>query len=304
MVVIEMNPRVSRSSALASKATGFPIAKIAAKLALGITSTRFRTTSRASRRSVRADHRLRGRQDSAVEFREVPAGGSDAHHADEIGRRSDGHRPHVQGSLHEGRPVARAGADQSAVCAGRQRPVGGDDRHQRGRKRRVAQKTAGRADRSADVGHLPRARSRVDGRVGARVDEDRSLVPASVRRNRRHAAGSGGRRRRRDDAGGDAAAQTRRLRRRRDRPGAQDEGTHGPRAVVAGARAHLQAGRHVPRNSSRSRRIFTALRVDLRGQPEYPAQGHPRAEPTGQGIEFDHCRCHAASAFRRKASRR
>ena len=35
MVVIEMNPRVSRSSALASKATGFPIAKIAAKLAIG-----------------------------------------------------------------------------------------------------------------------------------------------------------------------------------------------------------------------------------------------------------------------------
>src|SRR3954464_855500 len=37
IVVIEMNPRVSRSSALASKATGFPIAKIAAKLALGYT---------------------------------------------------------------------------------------------------------------------------------------------------------------------------------------------------------------------------------------------------------------------------
>jgi carbamoyl-phosphate synthase large subunit len=37
MVVIEMNPRVSRSSALASKATGFPIAKIAAKLAVGYT---------------------------------------------------------------------------------------------------------------------------------------------------------------------------------------------------------------------------------------------------------------------------
>ncbi len=36
MVVIEMNPRVSRSSALASKATGFPIAKIAAKLAIGL----------------------------------------------------------------------------------------------------------------------------------------------------------------------------------------------------------------------------------------------------------------------------
>src|SRR4030095_6729084 len=36
LVVIEMNPRVSRSSALASKATGFPIAKIAAKLAIGL----------------------------------------------------------------------------------------------------------------------------------------------------------------------------------------------------------------------------------------------------------------------------
>src|SRR5947199_7158895 len=37
LVIIEMNPRVSRCSALASKATGFPIAKIAAKLAVGYT---------------------------------------------------------------------------------------------------------------------------------------------------------------------------------------------------------------------------------------------------------------------------
>src|SRR5690606_34312978 len=37
LVVIEMNPRVSRSSALASKATGFPIARVAAKLACGFT---------------------------------------------------------------------------------------------------------------------------------------------------------------------------------------------------------------------------------------------------------------------------
>src|SRR5213595_3363813 len=53
MIVVEMNPRVSRSSALASKATGFPIAKIAAKLAVGYTldelandiTSRKRTTS-------------------------------------------------------------------------------------------------------------------------------------------------------------------------------------------------------------------------------------------------------------------
>jgi carbamoyl-phosphate synthase large subunit len=48
MVVIEMNPRVSRSSALASKATGFPIAKIAAKLAVGYTLDELRTTSPAA----------------------------------------------------------------------------------------------------------------------------------------------------------------------------------------------------------------------------------------------------------------
>jgi carbamoyl-phosphate synthase large subunit len=52
-VVIEMNPRVSRSSALASKATGFPIAKIAAKLAIGTRSTRSRTTSPRRRRGSR-----------------------------------------------------------------------------------------------------------------------------------------------------------------------------------------------------------------------------------------------------------
>ena len=58
MTVIEMNPRVSRSSALASKATGFPIAKIAAKLAVGYTLDEIPTTSRArhrpasSRRSI------------------------------------------------------------------------------------------------------------------------------------------------------------------------------------------------------------------------------------------------------------
>lgn len=42
MIVIEMNPRVSRSSALASKATGFPIAKVAAKLAIGYTLNELR----------------------------------------------------------------------------------------------------------------------------------------------------------------------------------------------------------------------------------------------------------------------
>jgi carbamoyl-phosphate synthase large subunit len=54
MVVIEMNPRVSRSSALASKATGFPIAKIAAKLAVGYTLDELPTTSPAAPRRPRS----------------------------------------------------------------------------------------------------------------------------------------------------------------------------------------------------------------------------------------------------------
>ena len=66
MIVIEMNPRVSRSSALASKATGFPIAKVAAKLAVGytldelandITGARRRPPS--SRRSITSSPRSR-----------------------------------------------------------------------------------------------------------------------------------------------------------------------------------------------------------------------------------------------------
>ena len=53
--VIEMNPRVSRSSALASKATGYPIAKVAAKLAVGYTLDEIPNDSR--RRRLRASSR-------------------------------------------------------------------------------------------------------------------------------------------------------------------------------------------------------------------------------------------------------
>ena len=74
MVVIEMNPRVSRSSALASKATGFPIAKIAAKLAVGYTLDEIRNDiTRETPASLRAVDRLRRDEDPALHLREVPA---------------------------------------------------------------------------------------------------------------------------------------------------------------------------------------------------------------------------------------
>ena len=73
ILVIEMNPRVSRSSALASKATGFPIAKIAARLAVGYPLEEI--DQRHHRRhagQLRADDRLRRREVAALRVREVP----------------------------------------------------------------------------------------------------------------------------------------------------------------------------------------------------------------------------------------
>ena len=88
VLVIEMNPRVSRSSALASKATGFPIAKIAAKLAVGYTLDELKNeiTGGAHAGLLRAHHRLRGHQDSALHLREISRRQHAPHHADEIGR--------------------------------------------------------------------------------------------------------------------------------------------------------------------------------------------------------------------------
>ncbi len=107
-VLIEMNPRVSRSSALASKATGFPIAKIAALLAVGYRLDEIRNDiTGATPGLVRADARLRRDQGPAVRLREVPRGRPRAHVDDEVGRRGDGDRPDVQGGVREG--VARPG---------------------------------------------------------------------------------------------------------------------------------------------------------------------------------------------------
>ena len=103
-----MNPRVSRSSALASKATGYPIAKVAAKLAVGYTLDEIpNDLTGHDARELRADARLRRRQVAALRVREVPRRRHDARHADEVGRRVDGHRPHVRRGVREGAPRPR-----------------------------------------------------------------------------------------------------------------------------------------------------------------------------------------------------
>ena len=87
ILVIEMNPRVSRSSALASKATGFPIAKIAARLAVGYLLEEIANDiTRRHPGELRADDRLRGREVAALRVREVPRRRGHALDAHEVGR--------------------------------------------------------------------------------------------------------------------------------------------------------------------------------------------------------------------------
>ena len=109
ILVIEMNPRVSRSSALASKATGFPIAKIAARLAVGYALEEIdNDITQADARHLRADDRLRRRQVAALRLREVRRRRRGAVDAHEVGGRGDGDRPHVRPGVRQGDALARA----------------------------------------------------------------------------------------------------------------------------------------------------------------------------------------------------
>ena len=122
MIVIEMNPRVSRSSALASKATGFPIAKIAAKVAIGYTLDEIPNDITArDAGQLRADARLRRGQGAAVRVREVPGRRPGAHHAHEERRRGDGDRPQLHRGAAEG--AALAGEARRASSAGAASPA-------------------------------------------------------------------------------------------------------------------------------------------------------------------------------------
>ncbi len=100
MVVIEMNPRVSRSSALASKATGFPIAKIAAKLAVGYTLDEIpNDITKATPASFEPTIDYVVTKIPRFTFEKFPGAEDALTSADEIRRRGHGHRPHVQGIL-------------------------------------------------------------------------------------------------------------------------------------------------------------------------------------------------------------
>ena len=125
---------------------------------------------------LRADARLRRRQVPALRVREVPGRGHDARHADEVGRRGDGHRPHLRRGVPEGAPLAgarrarrlgpaRGRASVVPRRAGAARGPGRAPRRPRGRRLGAAQ-AAGplgrgdrgrlRSDRGARAGEAPR----------------------------------------------------------------------------------------------------------------------------------------------------
>jgi carbamoyl-phosphate synthase large subunit len=95
MVVIEMNPRVSRSSALASKATGFPIAKVAARLAVGYTLDELDNdiTGGATPAAFEPTIDYVVTKIPRFTFEKFPDADPGADNQHEVGRRGHGHRP-------------------------------------------------------------------------------------------------------------------------------------------------------------------------------------------------------------------
>ena len=154
---------------------GFPIAKIAAKLAVGYTLDELKNdiTGGADARIVRADDRLRRHQGAALRVREVPAGRRPADHADEVGRRGDGDRPHVPGVAAEG----------AARPRDRRRRLQPQDRRS-GHDRRRARVSA----RRAALVRRRRVRHRHVGRGAARAT--RRSTRGSSRRSRRSSTSS------------------------------------------------------------------------------------------------------------------
>ena len=185
MLVIEMNPRVSRSSALASKATGFPIARIGAKLAVGyrldeIPNDITKTTP-ASFEPV-LDYVVV--KVPRFAFEKFPVGEPAADDADEERRRVDGDRPHVQGSVSEGLRALEIGPRPAGVDDG----AAVDRRPADGRLDRVAARRAAAADAGAHLPGQARHAARLFRRRAPRADGHRSLVPRADARARRRRA--------------------------------------------------------------------------------------------------------------------
>ena len=108
LVVIEMNPRVSRSSALASKATGFPIAKVAALLAVGYTLDELKNEiTKVTPASFEPTIDYVVTKIPRFAFEKFPGTPTHALDLDEVGRRVHVDRPQLRRERAEGAALAR-----------------------------------------------------------------------------------------------------------------------------------------------------------------------------------------------------
>ena len=294
LVVIEMNPRVSRSSALASKATGFPIAKIAAKVAIGYTLDEIpNDITKETPASFEPTLDYVVVKVPRFAFEKFPAADPRADHAHEERRRGDGDRPQLHRGAAEG--AALAGEARSAVLAG-----AGASRARQGRaaRARIASRTTAGCSVVMDAI-----------RAGATVDEvlrghrHRPVVPRPADADRR-----GGRR-----AARPPTTLTPELLRLAKRHGFSDAQIgeltrHAADDVVRGVRhalgrpAGLQDRRHLRgRVRGRDAVPLLVLRRGDRGRAARPSRrcSSSAAGPNriGQGIEFDYSCVHASMAL-------
>ena len=302
MIVIEMNPRVSRSSALASKATGFPIAKVAAKLAVGYTLDEIANdiTGGATPASFEPTIDYIVTKIPRFAFEKFPG-------ADPLLTTA---MKSVGEAMAIGRTFSGVVAEGAALAGDR------PDRPRRNRDRRPGQgrrrQRDARRDRQAD------ARSAVEGRPGAAVrhgrrrnprgHSNRSLVPGAPRGHRRAREqgapprSAEGRRKSAPAQGGGlfgrAARRARRNRGERRRRGARDAGVAPVykridtcAAEFASPTAYMYSTYETPFAGA----LACEARPSQRDKVVILGGGPNRI---GQGIEFDYCCCHASFALR------
>jgi carbamoylphosphate synthase large subunit len=278
VIVIEMNPRVSRSSALASKATGFPIAKIAAKMAIGYTLDEVpNDITRETPASFEPTLDYVVVKVPRFAFEKFPGRRPDADDDDEVGRRGDGDRP----QLHRGAPEGAAvdGARGFVV------PLGRPDSGRPGPGGRAAA-TGIRARPTG--GSSPSSRRCVAARLSRRSMRRRGSIRGSrPDRPSQRGGGAGGGLRAAHPTGA-PAGQAARVLRCPDRLAGRDAGGGGPRgSPCARCAAGLQDRRHVRGRVRRADAVpLLELRRGERGRPEeQPGGDHPwlRAQPDRPG---------------------
>ncbi len=304
--MIEVNPRVSRSSALASKATGYPIARVAAKIAVGLRSGRDRERGDPEDdRLLRAGAGLLRGQVPALALRQVRDAPTAPGHPDEGDRRGDGHRPHLRR-----RPSRRRSARWRSALDGLRR-----QRHSTSGATRQIEEAACTMPTTSGcscvaealaAGHAPCEEVH-------ELDEDRSVVPATRSRGivelERALHGRDGRAAPWDEPSWPACAPRRRSWASPTRHRASWLGSR-PRPRCARARL-TRGSRRCTRWSTPAPAEFEAATpyfYSTYGDEDEVAGRGPAPKVLvlgsgpiriGQGIEFDYCSVHCVWALQR-----